>query len=219
MLQLGGANALDAGLIASQLDVPLLSDDGHYRTWLAAAGIEHQGFWLQAALMALGNNDAISVDQYSNAVAGLALRRHSHVSFGAELLYKICIDDDDDLVRFRATLRYLAGPTAEMVAHYEVMHAFLSMAWSTNSELGPSRRRVATGAVLDALLSGRKKEGVWWLAYLLRWHRVGPFFVRYVRAWISGHFIDLSVVIKPKSRPPRRERRKKEANRRRCARR
>lgn len=189
-----GSRFLDAAFIAKERGMPLLSDDMHYRAW-AGATVGCSGFWLQAALMAAVEQATLAMPEYARAVLGLARRRHGHVSLNAVVLHEICAADDADLGGMKSLLAYLGGKEADMPSHLATVWDFLEMAWRLDSTLSPLRRRAATGAVLDALLRGRKDDWRFWLAQAIRQAPRSPVTRAYIKDWLDGHFIHVQELV------------------------
>lgn len=188
LLELGGDHLLDAAFLSEEKVVPLLSEDLRYRRW-AREALGRPGLWLQALLMEMLEAGAMPLADYSDAVVSLAARRHGHVSVTGEVLYEICLRDTDALPRLRAVLRFIGNPTAEMMSHTGVTLRFIELLWSRRSEIPQLRRRAATGAIVEALLSTRKADWFVWLHEILKMVRRGTDLSVYLAEWMRGHFL------------------------------
>jgi hypothetical protein len=189
--RLGDPHYFDSAYIAKDLKLPILSDDLLYRQ-LAKSALGCNGLWLQAVLMAALGERHIRMTEYSKAVVALAARHHSHVALGAEVLFDICVQDDGDLHRMRAALRFLANPQAEMWSHLRVVLGFIRMLWSVFSEyphMPTLKREAATGLVLEAFLRHRSRGAAQWLKTLVAGFPANHALARYVLSWIQGHFL------------------------------
>lgn len=196
MLETAGTSILDAAFLASEHDVPLLSDDARFRAWGAAA-TGCRSTWLQAALIAAGRAGALTMPDYARAVVGLTARRHSFVTMNGGVLCAICRQDDEALHGLKAALEYVGGQGAEMVSHLMVVAEFLGTLWSHDVDMPLLRRKAATGLALDALLKGQRADWLDWLRRLVHHAPRKVAFRRYLAEWLTGHFIPLEAIAAP----------------------
>lgn len=193
MLEMAGARFLDAAFLARERDVPLMSDDLHYRAW-AGLATGCTGLWLQPALMRMVDRGRIEPSAYATALVGLAARKHGHVSFTGGALFEICRQDDAKLSGFRAALGYIGGRTADMPSHLVVVSELLQFLWEPGADVSPLRCRAATGMLFEALLRHRSRD---WSEWLVRMIRYAPRTIaarRYIHGWLRGHFIAIDVL-------------------------
>lgn len=197
MLEKVGSSFLDAAFLARDRGVPLLSDDARYRSWASAAtGCE--GIWIQATLMIAAEVDELSLTDYAKALVGLAARHHSFVSLKGADLYEICRQDDDRLQGLMSVLRYVGGSGADMTSHFMGVVGFLAIVWDYDSDLPSLRRKAATSRVFEALLRGRREDGMVWLRRLVHYAPRTVAFRRYLRDWLIGHFVPVERLTGPK---------------------
>lgn len=213
LLELGGEHLLDAAFLSAEKVVPLLSEDLRSRQW-ARTLLERPGLWLQALLMEMLEAGAMPLGDYADAVVGLAARRHGHVSLTGDILYEVCRRDTDRLPRLREALRFIGNPPAEMVSHTAVTLRFIDLIWRRRSEISDLRRRAATGAILEALISHRKECWPFWLNEIAKAVRKGSALGEYLVGWMRGHFLmpgpvaPTAGIAKGRARPTRPRRRK-----------
>ncbi|TXN27490.1 hypothetical protein [Methylobacterium sp. WL19] len=190
MMDMAGSSFLDAAFLSQEHGVPLLSDDARYRSWAtAASGCE--GIWMQVTLMAAVETGALSMAAYGKALVGLVARQHSFVSLKGDALYEIYCQDDNRLYRLKAALRYIGGNDAEMISHLTVVIEFLKAVWGYRDAQSVLRRKAATGLVLEAFFRGRQSDWLDWFRRLVH-YAPGTFaFHRYLRDWLTGHFIQV----------------------------
>lgn len=202
MLEMAGSRFLDAAFLARERDIPLLSDDLHYRDW-AGLATGCTGLWLQPALMRMVDRGRIEPSAYGAALVGLAVRKHGHVSFTAGALFEICRQDDAKLSGFGAALGYIGGRTADMPSHLVVVGELLHLLWDYDADVSPLRCRAATGMLFEALLRHRSRD---WAEWLVRMIRYAPRTIparRYIHGWLRGHFIAVDA-LEASTRRPRR---------------
>ena len=190
MLSVGGSRFLDAAFLAADTGSVLLSDDLRYRDFSALA-VQSEAIWLQVALAAACDNKKLTFMEYAKAVGGLAARGHEHIALTGPLLYAIVRQDADGFPLLRASLRFLAGPKAEMQSHFSVFADFLSLLWPPTRDFPIPKAQAVTGLAMNAMLVHRKADWVSTLTAIISrsgsGRNVG--FARYLREWLDGHFI------------------------------
>lgn len=214
LLEVGGEHLLDAAFLSAEKVVPLLSEDLRYRQWTQKLLDRPPGLWLQALLMEMLEAGVMPLADYADAVVGLAARRHGHVSVTGEILHEICRRDTDKLPRLREVLRFIGNHNADMLSHTAVTLRFIELLWRMRSEVSQLRRRAATGAILEALLSHRREDWRVWLSAILKAVRKGSALGEYLADWMRGHFLISAFVDPPaktaeESAAPVRPRRRK----------
>lgn len=195
-LRLAGSRFYDAGFLAIEHGAALLSDDFRYREFCAAS-LGTEGIWLQAVLLASLDHGVIEPEAYARATLGLVARRHTHIALTGPVLYSIIRSDDASLSNFRLALTRLGGPTAEITSHLVVLRELLKLLWLEAKDISPLMVQAATSAALEAIVSGRKddardilRSAIWQLP---RTHASN----RFMRRWLTGHFVSLDVPSTP----------------------
>jgi hypothetical protein len=188
VIAMAGSRFFDAAFLASDTGSILLSDDMRYRQW-SSETVGCNGIWLQAALLAAVEGRAIKPKDYARSVAGLATHGHTHVAFSGLVLYLIASQDTDGFPGLRATLRFLAGPSAEMVSHRAVFQNFLDWLWPPDETLPPLKTKAATGLALEAFLNDRKTDWLPLLEEVVRNNSSDRSLSEYLASWLYGHFI------------------------------
>jgi hypothetical protein len=145
----------------------------------------------------------IEPSAYGEALVGLAMRKHGHVSFTAGALFEICRQDDAKLLGFRAALGYIGGRTADMPSHLVVVGGLLHLLWEPGADVSPLRCRAATGMLFEALLRHRSRDWAEWLVRMIRYAPRTIAARRYIHQWLRGHFIAVDALDTSTRRPRR----------------
>ena len=191
ILNLFGGHSLDSVYLARSEKMILLSDDLRYRE-IARMDVRVPGLWLQTALSAALQANAVERPKVTEAYVRLAARRHDHVRLDSRTLrdvYDRC--GDSDLREFDVITDFIGGRQADMRSHTMVTGQFLAGLW--NEPVIVLKAKAATGLLLNKLLRHRQREWFVWLALLL--FISGNAFVRYVEDWLKGHFLPTRPVI------------------------
>lgn len=197
-----GSEFFDAGFLAAGTGSVLLSDDKRYRD-LCEIMLGTKGVWLQAALQAGLENGALGGKLYTDAVVGLAARRHSHVALTGPTLFLIACNDDESLSNLRTALTQLGGAKAQITSHLIVLREFLNLLWVEGRNLPLVTIKAATSAALDAIIVGRHSDGQTVLRSAL-WQIPALRSARdHSLAWLTGHFIRLDTDTSSAEPPPR----------------
>lgn len=79
-----------------------------------------------------------------------------------------------------------------MKAHVQVTAGFLLDLWAQSS--ADLKAQAATGYIVEKLLRLQIADWSYWLALLIALIRGNPTLLRYVGAWMTGHFMPLAPV-------------------------
>ena len=191
VLKLMDEHALDPVYLSLAERVPLLSDDMKYRNVAAVVGAS-EGLWLQAALIAALRGGVAERTRVYRAFVQLAARKHRHVTLDPAALRGIFDLSGAGLAEFKAAVEYIGSQDADMVAHIQVTAALLHDLWAQgNADL---RTQAATGCIIEKLLRLRTGDWAHWLALLIALIRGNRELLRYVGAWMTGHFMPVAPV-------------------------
>lgn len=171
---------------AGERGVAFLSDDAPTRMFATQlAGV--QSLWLQPCLIAAKVAGYLLPEAYASALAGLAVRRHRHVSLAAQdLLLLFRGDTDGSLREFRHLALALGGPGAEFFSHVNAVAETVQVIFHPFE----IKSQAATGILLENLIKGREDFAAM-LGYLAAILRSDDNFLAYLKGWIEGHFLSL----------------------------
>jgi tetratricopeptide (TPR) repeat protein len=192
LLDVFGSRLLDAAFLAKEKACPLLSDDINYRVfaWFSA---KISGIWLQAVLYRMNERGRLGLPSYAKAVIGLAGRRHSFVTFDADLLQEVLGQASDELWEFKAVAHYIGVREADMRSHVAITGKFIDAVWNGAPNPGRKERR-AVSILLDALLHNHHAEWGHWVAMLLYGLSGNKQASLFVQAWVRGRFLPWDVL-------------------------
>ena len=178
-----GPGCVDPIYLALDRQALLLCEDQNYRRFAVACGVV-KGVWLQSALAAAANEEAIGREAYAKAVIQIAARRHGPVGITPDVMSDIF--ELGDMPAFAAVCKYLGGPSADMWSHVSVVSAFLAKQWSTFPH--PPHLQAATSIVLASINSGRKDWTKWFGLLWCQSRNIGDL-VSYFAMWTHGYLI------------------------------
>lgn len=198
----GLTDLLDPIRLARQYNVPLVSDDLHYRQLASLAGVE-ASTWLQPALLEMRSAEAIDNERYALAIVRLTALRHESVSVDSESLLALLTCAEIDDAGFDLAVGNIGGPNAELASHVRVVVAFMRNVWTL--DIPSWRKGRACGKLIESLARNRTFE-VGTLLDLLevslrRAAARSDIFNQarqYLDDWRRGHFIDSRAPAKPK---------------------
>lgn len=176
---------------AAERGVVFLSDDAPTRIFAThLAGV--QGLWLQPSLIAAKEAGHLLPEAYASTLAGLAVRRHRHVSLAAQDLVLLFRSDTDGSLReFRHLALALGGPGAELFSHANAVAETVQLIFHPVA----IKSQAATGILLENLIKGRQDFAAM-LGYLAAILRSDDNFIAYLEGWIKGHFLSLPEVVR-----------------------
>ncbi len=178
-----GSDPFEAIYLAAERNVPLISDDLHYRS-LAAICAKVRSGWIQAFLFAAVRRGDIASPEYAHHVVRLAHLRHHLVQFDAKFLIDLFESNPDpELVDFKVICRYFGGAAAAMWGHSLIATAFLRSQWNKRNR--DPRLPLASSILLGSLLREREDWPLWLALVSLRSPRN---VVDYIADWALGHF-------------------------------
>lgn len=167
----------------------LLTEDMPLRGW-ASSSFKVGTSWLQPVLMAAREEDSISHDAYTEAIATLAQCHHYHTSVSpAEIVHQFRKDDYEVTEALRAIIWMTTGPMADLTTNIPILMKAIIMADQAVKAAGAERSKVCrlAGDIFTALVVGRADKQtpmVWATA------RTGPEWLRrYAIDWLVGHSI------------------------------
>jgi cellulose synthase operon protein C len=188
ILEKCGTHSLDSAFLAARDNRSLLSDDLYFRQYAEHACGAQSGMWLQVTLNIARHRRVFSRDAYAEAVIGLALCRHSHLTLDDLTLCDVLrVDDTDGLSNFTAVAEFIGTRTAEIVSHVSVASKFMVSAWAL--EVPDLRKQAASGVILTKLFRHRSAD---WreIVQTLRLEMIGRTRARdYLERWLQGHFL------------------------------
>lgn len=179
-------------MVQSGRDRLLLSEDFAFRQ-LGAELFGTKGIWLQAALLNAYDTGAMTLEQYSDALVQLSVRRHDYVSVMASVLHSTFVrDDSHTLVRLQALARYVGSKNAEPHSHIKLAADFINEIWSSapTQDLRTCR---ATSIILRALITRCRGE-LWSRWAATTYSLLDPLPSRYFISWCRGHFLPISEI-------------------------
>jgi len=172
-------------------DLLVLSDDLLYRS-LALELHGREGAWLQAALMVACMTEVIGIGRYADAVFGLAVRRHSHVSLTSLILLEIFEHDlTNELEKLQIVLGVIGNIDAEVSSHVNVSSSFLDHIWRNG--VPKARGLRATNMILFRLYLMLRRDGAAETAFrAMISTRFGSWSLRqHAVSWAKGHFLSI----------------------------
>jgi cellulose synthase operon protein C len=194
--QMGLGDLLEPIRLARRHNMPLLSDDLHYRQLAALLGVP-RSVWLQAVGLDLLDQSLMTRHDYAVLAARLAHKRHSFVTTDAETLLELLgLENDEEDYAFKILASNVGGQNADLRSHCEVVIGFAARVWL--SPCAGWRQGRAIGRLLENLLKGRGENAGVLLDFIddrLARHRANlnersDLAREYLRGWRCGHFID-----------------------------
>ncbi|GLH36203.1 hypothetical protein [Pseudomonas moraviensis] len=189
--------------IAKDRAALFISEDSYSRGFASNIYQLLDSVWLQAVLNVMLQRQAITFELYSNAMLGLAERKHRFVSVGFYLLeYVYKNDSTPDLSQMSTLCEFIGGPQAELESHFKIILQFILMRWlldynpnydlaleslllNNHGDAFPSVKAMkATSMLLDKLIAipgGRLKLRELMDLPVLR-------LKRFIVGWWHGHF-------------------------------
>jgi tetratricopeptide (TPR) repeat protein len=189
--------------IANKLEALFISEDHYSRGF--AANIYHlnNSTWLQPVLNVMLQRRVITLNTYSQAMLGLAARKHGFLSVGLYLLENAYTNDTSpELSQVSTLCNFIGGPQAELESHFQIILQFIMARWlidynphydlaietlllSSHGEAFPSAKAMkATSMLLDKLIEipgGRRKLNELMVLPILRLND-------FIIGWWRGHF-------------------------------
>lgn len=178
------SSMLDVGYIAQKEGLLLLSEDMSLRTVIKHE-LNVNGIWLQAALMVGEREELINLEEYSEAVYGLAENKHGHLSLSAAVLLSLC-QIDESLQKYRRALDFIGNPTADVKSHFSVSRDFIIILWG--SSLPDLTKCQATNLILEklAIMAARHEYEFDFFKKLSG--ETTSLARRYIQDWFYGHY-------------------------------
>lgn len=189
--------------IAKDRQALFITEDSYSRGFASNVYQLEDSAWLQAVLNVMLQRRAITIELYSNAMLGLAERKHRFVSVGVYLLeYVYKNDSTHDLSQVSALCEFIGGPQAELESHFKLILQFILARWvldynpnydlvlenmlqHNHGDAFPSIKAMkATSMLLDKLIAipgGRLKLRELMDFPVLRLRR-------FIVGWWNGHF-------------------------------
>jgi cellulose synthase operon protein C len=196
IVQMGLGDLLEPIRLAHRHNMPLLSDDLHYRQLAAMLGVPRSA-WLQAVGLDLLDQSLMTRHDYALLAARLANRRHGFVTTDAETLLELMeLESDEEDYAFKILAGNVGGQNADLRSHCEVVIEFAARVWL--SPCASWRQGRAIGRLLENLLKARGEQAGVLLDFIddrLARHRPSlnersDLARDYLRGWRRGHFMD-----------------------------
>jgi hypothetical protein len=186
LLTLSNNNVLAPAILAG--DSRLFLSDDMYMRQLANFAVNTTGVWLQAVLLSAFNDNAMTLDAYSDALVLLAAHKHGYVSLDVTQLFSVFHSETSkELAKLQALCAYVGSKNAEPQSHIKLAALFINKIW-VDSPKSDLKKYKATSIILRALLTRyRKSEWEHWAAALLSNLEYGA--QRYFWDWCQGHFL------------------------------
>jgi len=204
----GRSDLFDCIAVALLTDTILISDDLFTREFMGLIA-ERKGAWLQLALRAAKDGNAISMDNYVRWIADLIEAGHSYLGCdGNTLAHAAKLDAEVGAVPgrlFRIVTSVIGGAIAEPASHLSACFACLNLLWNDRAALG--YREPATGHMLRQLIRERTEDYGAMLRLLYLATGNAPRIREYLMGWLRGHFIPMSALVPAPPRRPARTRR------------
>lgn len=183
----------DSVILSMQKGLLLVTDDMPTRDFGRQLGLTRSS-WLQPIFMVANNRGKLDFETYMKWSAHLIGAGHSYVCVSGQALIRAASIDAQSGecpgYFLKQTLKMIGGATAEPGSHVRVAVDFLGFLWTDASAL--PYREPATGMLLDHLIRDRTRDYRQILLTIMGHMNHIPRMTVYLRAWLRGHFIDLS---------------------------
>lgn len=192
-LREGPPEIFDSLCLAIQKDLLLVTDDMPTRDFARRFGFE-RSTWLQPVFMVANNKRKIDFETYTRWTSHLIAAGHNYMCVSSQtMIQAVSIDAEDGECPgyfFKQMIRMIGGAAAEPVSHTRVAVEFLRLVWNRQSTLG--YREPTTGLLLNQLIRDRNSDYKLILRTVVRVVADVPALVKYLMAWLRGHFLDIT---------------------------